>query len=102
MPFAQDPYCGLEKEHGGGLGDICPHLYQVFSYAIRARKRNRQGILWLVSAVVVTATSLSSDEGPPTAGPIKGRIVFTDGSQLDFAGQDRGEARTRVIGWSCT
>jgi len=32
----------------------------------------------------VTATSLSYEERPPSAGLIKGSLVFTDGSQLDF------------------
>jgi hypothetical protein len=32
----------------------------------------------------VTATSLSYEERPPTAGLIKGSILFTDGSRLDL------------------
>ena len=32
----------------------------------------------------VTATSLSYEERPPSAGLIKGGLLFADGSQLDF------------------
>ncbi|MBI3302188.1 MAG: hypothetical protein HYZ72_08970 [Deltaproteobacteria bacterium] len=32
----------------------------------------------------VTATSLAYEERPPSAGLIKGNILFADGSQLDF------------------
>lgn len=32
----------------------------------------------------VTATSLSYEERPPTAGLIKGSVLFTDGSRLDL------------------
>jgi hypothetical protein len=32
----------------------------------------------------VTATSISYEERPPSAGIIKGSLVFADGSQLDF------------------
>lgn len=32
----------------------------------------------------VAATSLSFEERPPSAGLIKGSLVFTDGSHLDF------------------
>lgn len=32
----------------------------------------------------VTATSISYEERPPSAGVIKGSLVFADGSQLDF------------------
>jgi len=32
----------------------------------------------------VTATSFSYEERPPSAGSIKGNILFADGSQLDF------------------
>jgi len=32
----------------------------------------------------IAATSLSFEERPPSAGLIKGSLVFTDGSQLDF------------------
>lgn len=32
----------------------------------------------------VTATALSYEERPPSAGLIKGSLIFADGSQLDF------------------
>ena len=38
----------------------------------------------LAATPFVTATSLSYEERPPSAGLIKGTITFTDGSQLDF------------------
>jgi hypothetical protein len=38
----------------------------------------------LAATPFVTATSLSYEERPPSAGLIKGRLVFADGSQLDF------------------
>jgi hypothetical protein len=38
----------------------------------------------LAATPFVTATSLSYEERPPTAGLIKGWLVFADGSQLDF------------------
>ena len=41
-----------------------------------------QGLL--AATPFVTATSLSYEERPPSAGLIKGWLVFTDGSQLDF------------------
>jgi hypothetical protein len=44
---------GVSKEHGRGVGGILRNPNQIASYAIRARKRNRQGFLWMVSAVVV-------------------------------------------------
>jgi hypothetical protein len=54
---------------GGATGDmgevwetsaLIPH--QAYSYAKRARKRNCQGILWVVSAVVVTTVTLTGLE----------------------------------------
>jgi Family of unknown function (DUF6516) len=38
----------------------------------------------LATTPFVTATALSYEERPPTAGLIKGWLVFADGSQLDF------------------
>ena len=38
----------------------------------------------LATTSFVTATALSYEERPPTAGLIKGWLVFADGSQLDF------------------
>lgn len=38
----------------------------------------------IAAAPFVTATSLAYEERPPSAGFIKGQIVFTDGSLLDF------------------
>jgi hypothetical protein len=38
----------------------------------------------LATTLFVTATSLSYKERPPSAGLIKGWLVFADGSQLDF------------------
>ena len=38
----------------------------------------------LARAPFVTATSLSYEERPPSAALIKGSLLFTDGSQLDF------------------
>jgi hypothetical protein len=38
----------------------------------------------LAATPFVTATSLSYEERPPTAGVIKGTLLFTDNSQLDF------------------
>jgi hypothetical protein len=35
-------------------------------------------------APFVTSTSVQYEERPPTAGIIKGTLLFTDGSQLDF------------------
>jgi hypothetical protein len=39
---------------------------------------------FLVTTPFVTATSLSYEERPPSAGLIKGWLVFADDSQLDF------------------
>ena len=48
-------------------------------------KKNVAALEALIAATpFVAATSLSYEERPPTAGLIKGAIVFTDGSQLDF------------------
>ena len=41
-----------------------------------------QGVLAETS--FVTSTSINYEERPPTAGIIKGTLLFTDGSQLDF------------------
>ena len=41
-----------------------------------------QGLL--TTTPFTTATSLSYEERPPSAGLIKGSLVFADGSQLDF------------------
>ena len=41
-----------------------------------------QGLL--AATPFVTGTSLSYEERPPSAGLIKGWLVFADGSQLDF------------------
>ena len=41
-----------------------------------------QGLL--AATPFITATALSYEERPPSAGLIKGTLVFTDGSQLDF------------------
>jgi hypothetical protein len=38
----------------------------------------------LAATPFVTATALSYEERPPSAGLIKGWLVFADGSQLDF------------------
>lgn len=38
----------------------------------------------IASTPFVTATSLSYDERPPSAGFVSGTIHFSDGSQLDF------------------
>ena len=38
----------------------------------------------LAATPFVTATSLSYEERPPSAGLIKGWLVFADGSQFDF------------------
>ena len=32
----------------------------------------------------VISTSINYEERPPTAGIIKGKLLFTDGSELDF------------------
>ena len=41
-----------------------------------------QGVL--AETPFVTSTSINYEERPPTAGIIKGTLLFTDGSQLDF------------------
>lgn len=38
----------------------------------------------LAEAPFVTSTTLNYEERPPTAAIIKGTLLFTDGSQLDF------------------
>jgi len=38
----------------------------------------------LAETPFVTSTTLNYEERPPTAGIIKGTLLFTDGSQLDF------------------
>jgi hypothetical protein len=38
----------------------------------------------LADTLFVTSTSFNYEERPPTAGLVKGTLVFTDGSQLDF------------------
>src|SRR2546427_8594708 len=38
----------------------------------------------LAATPFITATALSYEERPPSAGLIKGSLVFADGSQLDF------------------
>ena len=41
-----------------------------------------QGVL--AEIPFVTSTSINYEERPPTAGLVKGVLVFADGSQLDF------------------
>lgn len=38
----------------------------------------------LAATPFITGTALSYEERPPSAGLIRGSLVFTDGSQLDF------------------